>query len=490
MAFYDKFPYTNFQEINLDIIMEKILEQEAELRDFVSINALKYADPIQWNITSQYEKNTIVIDPATGVAYISVAAVPEGVAITNTSYWTKVFDLSELFADLESELSDFETNINGQFNTFKNDINDDFSDLQTNVDSEINDINDEIDAINARIGALDEKYFIFIGDSFGEGYTPDGYTTPYGTLFKNLFNIANDHWFESNVGGTGFVTGVTYLTQLQSMYNNIPDRTKITDIYVLGGRNEYGESANAILSAKQAFINYAKVNYPNATVNIGFIGRSFEYTSGTAMDVQYPVYAAYKRNTELMGGVYIDGIEAFLNDSNYFSSDRKHPNQDGQNSILNALVSYYRTGTAQYASVIYPTLTPSGVNTGTAPFGTMSMSESGEEITMVMFQASIDCNITGATINNYDAEIGTFSRLLCPGVDYSTFMGAVTVIVRYIENNATKYKVLPASCCIRHNKFYVRLTMTTSAEDNYFSGTINQIQMKGTHLTYSGYRGE
>ena len=94
MGLFDHFPYTNFHELNLDWILNALRELEHTIDQFVAINALKYADPIQWNIVSQYEKNTIVIDPLTGTAYISVQPVPSGVAITNTDYWTVVFDLS------------------------------------------------------------------------------------------------------------------------------------------------------------------------------------------------------------------------------------------------------------------------------------------------------------------------------------------------------------------------------------------------------------
>ena len=93
MGLFDHFPYTNVHELNLDWIMEQLLTLKTTIEQFVSINALKYADPIQWNITTQYEKNTIVIDPQTGVAYISVQPVPAGVALTNTDYWSVVFDL-------------------------------------------------------------------------------------------------------------------------------------------------------------------------------------------------------------------------------------------------------------------------------------------------------------------------------------------------------------------------------------------------------------
>ena len=95
MGIFDNFPYTNFHELNLDWMLQALKEIEVTMNQFVTINSLKYADPIQWNITKQYEKNTIVIDPLTGTAYISVQAVPNGVTITNTDYWTVVFDLSQ-----------------------------------------------------------------------------------------------------------------------------------------------------------------------------------------------------------------------------------------------------------------------------------------------------------------------------------------------------------------------------------------------------------
>lgn len=87
------YPYLNLNDLNLDYILKTIGELRYEVTNFVSLNAIKYADPIQWDITRQYEKNTVVIDPLTGTAYISVAPVPMGVALTNTDYWCVVFDL-------------------------------------------------------------------------------------------------------------------------------------------------------------------------------------------------------------------------------------------------------------------------------------------------------------------------------------------------------------------------------------------------------------
>lgn len=106
MGLFERFPYTNFHELNAAWIIEELTKLKTTIEQFVSINALKYADPIQWSIIRQYEKNTIVIDPLTGTAYISVQPVPAGVAITNTDYWTVVFDLGSFVVRAAKNFTD------------------------------------------------------------------------------------------------------------------------------------------------------------------------------------------------------------------------------------------------------------------------------------------------------------------------------------------------------------------------------------------------
>lgn len=120
MGLFDQFPYTNFHELNLMWILEALKEIKTTTEQFVAINSLKYADPIQWNITSQYEKNTIVIDPQTGIAYISVQPVPTGVALTNTDYWTVVFNLREFVVRAAKNFTtrfEEDTTLTATFNT-------------------------------------------------------------------------------------------------------------------------------------------------------------------------------------------------------------------------------------------------------------------------------------------------------------------------------------------------------------------------------------
>lgn len=112
---FNEYPYVNIQDVNLDWILKHIKELETNLQNFIKINTIKYADPIIWNITTQYEANTVVIDGNTGTAYLSVAPVPTGVSLTNTDYWTPIFSLNLLSANQNITLRDDGTNIIASF---------------------------------------------------------------------------------------------------------------------------------------------------------------------------------------------------------------------------------------------------------------------------------------------------------------------------------------------------------------------------------------
>ena len=99
-----KAPYTNFHDLNLDWIMEALNEFNTKLTNFVSLATIKYADPIQWNITSQYEANTVVVD-SNGNAYLSVKPVPSGVSLDRVEFWTKIGNFDELWADVKKAIT-------------------------------------------------------------------------------------------------------------------------------------------------------------------------------------------------------------------------------------------------------------------------------------------------------------------------------------------------------------------------------------------------
>lgn len=100
-----RYPNVNDEIMNLDWLLKVSNENTDKISNFINLNIIKYADPILWDITSQYEANTITVDPQTGDAYISTKAVPYGVALSNTDYWTKIYNYADEINKLEEQIA-------------------------------------------------------------------------------------------------------------------------------------------------------------------------------------------------------------------------------------------------------------------------------------------------------------------------------------------------------------------------------------------------
>lgn len=92
MSVFEQYPYTNFHNLNLDYLIRRINEIADELSKFIELNTIKYADPIAWDINRSYEANTVVVDNYDGTAYLSTGAVSAGTSISNTEYWTPIYN--------------------------------------------------------------------------------------------------------------------------------------------------------------------------------------------------------------------------------------------------------------------------------------------------------------------------------------------------------------------------------------------------------------
>ena len=103
--FQHHYPYTNFHELNLDWIIMTVKKGEKDIADFIGVNTIKYANPILWDITSQYEANTVVVDGQSGNAYISVKPVPAGVHLNNSDYWTQIYNYADVVDDLREQIA-------------------------------------------------------------------------------------------------------------------------------------------------------------------------------------------------------------------------------------------------------------------------------------------------------------------------------------------------------------------------------------------------
>lgn len=83
----------------------EVIQVVNKLSELASLSVITYADPLQWDITTQYSANTVVVDPETGVAYLSKQPVPAGVQLTNDDYWTPIFTLQNFTTALKKAIA-------------------------------------------------------------------------------------------------------------------------------------------------------------------------------------------------------------------------------------------------------------------------------------------------------------------------------------------------------------------------------------------------
>ena len=97
---FNFYPYTDFHEMNLDMIIAMIKKLTGEIHDFKVINKITFFG--DWDITKQYPAWSIVNNGGDG--YISIKPVPQGIDITNTDYWVMVANYSALYADMQNRI--------------------------------------------------------------------------------------------------------------------------------------------------------------------------------------------------------------------------------------------------------------------------------------------------------------------------------------------------------------------------------------------------
>lgn len=165
----------------------------------------------------------------------------------------------------------------------------------TNLKNRINDTytKNESDNRYVQIPATQDT-LIAIGDSYFEGFRTTNPTTD-----SMIVKAAQKLGLKCNnyaVGGSGFITGTTFLQQLQRANSATTDKTKIKYVVIGGGRND---AYNRLKESDVATaLTYAKTNFPYS--KIVFIPMMFDNTWPTRDDGQkYGVMCAGGRNANV-----------------------------------------------------------------------------------------------------------------------------------------------------------------------------------------------
>lgn len=282
----------------------------------------KFANPIEWNKALSYEPLTIV--QYLGNSFTSKKPVPAGVEITDTTYWANTGNYNEQVAEYQRQVVD----LSKEVDTNKKDI----ANLKSNDtlhDSKLT----TLDRFSIEDG---HGITILIGDSYLEGWTPDGNVKSWGDYLADILGLEmGDGIFKYYRGGTGFVSAssdINFLTLLDNAGNdNAVNKNEVSRVVVFGGAND-GE--NDLSTALKTFTDKAKAYFPNAVIYIAYNGAGINDRCSTYVKLSGQYWLS--NNTKL-GYVYVPNVTAVLQDKTLFSSDIFHPNADGQKAVAGAL---------------------------------------------------------------------------------------------------------------------------------------------------------
>ena len=336
--------------------------------------------------------------------------------------------------------------------------------------------NQEITNLKNSKNYFTNKKFILIGDSYAEGYTPDGNVTSWQEFFVNLSGLTNT--IRKYQGGAGFVN-ISNDKTFQTLLEEVPNDTTITDIVVLGGYNDKSYNETQIQNAFTSFRLKANEKFPNANIYVGEIGWSKDSTQIYSLN---QIIKRYKTYAPICRMAYLKNIEYSLHEYfASFSSDGYHPNSHGQYTIAFSLIQALMTGSADiqfdYTNI---NITPStGVklenfNNFGCTFSN-NIVEVSSQNTMADFKFTTPITAKGRTTT---IEIGTITSGYIIGSNYSICRIPVKLIINCREGYKNSFGLLT----IRNGKIYLEFGQANDAGNDYQTFTnITQIQLDSFH---------
>lgn len=102
MRFFEGFPWSNKQSLNLDWLLAEMNRLVEYVKQYTAINTVSYGGI--WDITNQYPQWSVVT-VNNSETYLSRQPVPVGVPIENSEYWIKLADIDPLVAATAAKLA-------------------------------------------------------------------------------------------------------------------------------------------------------------------------------------------------------------------------------------------------------------------------------------------------------------------------------------------------------------------------------------------------
>lgn len=268
----------------------------------------------EWEPNVNYEPLTVVtLD--NDHCYISKKTVPSsiGTPAQNATYWLDQGSYSAYIRDLQSQIDA---------------LSDELDDFKEYV---------------ATPGRMKYRKIVILTDSYGQ--TPAG-----NTFYDKLLSMNSDCLVDqSNIycfayGSRGFVGDTAGLGSDASWmhaffdsndYQDVTDRDKVTEFYVLGGCNDVGVGESNLGTAATNLLAKIREEFPNAEVFLGFWG----FSKNLAGDSQYREYMCYYHNCAYRGYTYISNANTWLHYTGLLQ-DNVHPTSSGATRLASGLNNF------------------------------------------------------------------------------------------------------------------------------------------------------
>lgn len=243
----------------------------------------------------------------------------------------------------ESQLSAIGENVSDILEKWKNDgtlqqmVNDNLAVNLSEINSKITDLTNNITSLSNSLDSKVKKIknVVCIGDSYLEGYTPDGTITGWGDRLASLSGWTVHKYYKGGAGFTNTVDNINFTSLLNSAKNGVPDANAIDLVIVAGG---YNEGSNIGRNNVKNWVDTARNYFPNAIIAVGYIavhGKRSVYSVNASVSAYTQEISGCMSLGDLSGALITD---LTLN----VSSDGIHPNGTGQSMIASAIYNAVR----------------------------------------------------------------------------------------------------------------------------------------------------
>lgn len=187
---------------------------------------------------------------------------------------------------------------------------------------------------NTLLSQSHKRRVVCIGDSYGDGWTPDGSFPSWIAKLKTFLGLQNSDFSYASAGGAGFGKPASQPTQyiptlINRAYDNITNAETVTDVVFGLGYNDYiyAEEPQTIKNGINTAITVAKQKFPNARIHIFAIGFTTNHSTQWALNKVYNAYSTTLNDFQFYN------ISEALSQTELFSTDGIHPLENGQQNI-------------------------------------------------------------------------------------------------------------------------------------------------------------